>query len=140
MSQGELKIKILSPERILSRGVVKSLGMPGKLGYMSVLPGHAAMVAQLDAGVLAFEADGQTDRLFITGGFVDVSNNEATVLAEVVEKPAEINVERAKKALARADERLSSSKDVTINVPRALDAKKRATVRLELAGAVIALH
>jgi F-type H+-transporting ATPase subunit epsilon len=140
MSQGELKIKILSPERILYRGVVKSLGMPGKLGYMSVLPGHAAMVAQLDAGVLAFEADGQTDRLFITGGFVDVSNNEATVLAEVVEKPAEINVERAKKALARADERLSSSKDVTINVPRALDAKKRATVRLELAGAVKALH
>jgi F-type H+-transporting ATPase subunit epsilon len=140
MSQGELKIKILSPERILYRGVVKSLGMPGKLGYMSVLPGHAAMVAQLDAGVLAFEADGQTDRLFITGGFVDVSNNEATVLAEVVEKSAEINVERAKKALARADERLSSSKDVTINVPRALDAKKRATVRLELAGAVKALH
>ncbi len=140
MSQGELKIKILSPERILYRGVVKSLGMPGKLGYMTVLPGHAAMVAQLDAGVLAFEADGQTDRLFITGGFVDVSNNEATVLAEVVEKPAEINVERAKKALARADERLSSSKDVTINVPRALDAKKRATVRLELAGAVKALH
>jgi F-type H+-transporting ATPase subunit epsilon len=140
MSQGDLNIKILSPDRILYRGVVKSLGLPGALGYMTLLPGHAAMVAQLDAGVLVYDADGRSERLFMTGGFVDVTDNMATVLADIVEKPTEINVERAKKALDRAQQRLTSPKDSSINVPRALAAKKRATIRLEVAGAAKALH
>jgi F-type H+-transporting ATPase subunit epsilon len=140
MSQGQFQIKVLSPERILYRGVVGSLGLPGKLGYMTLLPGHAAMVAQLDAGVLVFESEGRVERMFVTGGFVDVADNTATVLAEIVEKPVEISVERAKKALDRADQRLTSSKDLSIDVPRALAAKKRATMRLELAGAAKALH
>ncbi len=140
MSQGEFQIKVLSPERILYRGVVKSLGLPGKLGYMTLLPGHASMVAQLDAGILVFESEGHEERMFLKGGFVDVTDNLATVLAEIVEKPAEISVERAKKALERAEQRLTSPKDLSINVPRALAAKKRATIRLELAGAAKALH
>ena len=141
MSQGDLTVKILSPERILFRGTAKSLGLPGILGYMTLLPGHAPMVAELDAGVMTLEAEGtQAERLFVTGGFVDVGMAGVTVLADVVEKATEINVERAKKALIRAEERLSGLKVQNIDVPRALSAKKRAALRLELAGFSKNLH
>jgi F-type H+-transporting ATPase subunit epsilon len=139
MSQGDLEIKILSPERILFRGSVKSLGLPGKLGYMTLLPGHAAMVAELEAGILKFSTDNQEEKYFLTGGFVDVGNDGVTVLADVVEKAAEISVERAKKALDRAQGRLTAAKS-DVDVPRALRAQKRAAHRLELAGATKVLH
>ena len=141
MSQGALNIKVLSPERILFRGTAKSVGLPGALGYMTLLPGHATMVAELDVGLLVLETDSQSgDKLFISGGFVDVSNEGVTVLANVIEKASEINAERAKKALLRADERLNANKAADVDVPRALTAKKRAQQRLELAGITKVLH
>jgi F-type H+-transporting ATPase subunit epsilon len=141
MSQGELQVKVLSPERIVFRGSVKALGLPGELGYMTVLPGHAAMVAQLGIGTLVLEG-GTTaaEKLFVSGGFVDVSRDTVMVLADVIEKPSEINVERAKKAMTRAEERLTPSKTTDVDVPRALSAKKRAQHRLELAGVTKILH
>jgi len=143
MSDKLLQVKILSPDRILYRGQAKSLGLPGELGYMTLLPGHAAMVATLEIGPLFLEkSDAEAERLFIAGGFVDVSSEGVTVLADVVEKLGEINVERAKKSLARADERLSGHKkaDNSIDLQRALAAKKRAQSRLDLAGAVRGTH
>lgn len=139
MSEKQLQVKILSPDRILFRGAAGSVGLPGELGYMTLLPGHAAMVAALDIGALDLAKDGGgSEKLFIAGGFVDVSATGVTVLADVVEKSGEINVERAKKALARAEDRLSSKStaDHALDLPRALAAKKRAQMRLELAGAL----
>jgi len=138
MSEKELQVKILSPDRILFRGAAQSIGLPGELGYMTLLPGHASMVAALEIGVLALEKEGGAiERLFLAGGFVDVGQGGVTVLADVVEKSSEIKVERAKKSLERAEERLSSRKktDEAVDLPRALAAKKRAQIRLELAGA-----
>jgi len=139
MSDKQLQVKSLSPDRILFRGPANSLGLPGELGYMTLLPGHAAMVAALDIGALDLAKDGGgSEKLFIAGGFVDVSSESVTVLADVVEKSGEINVERAKKALSRAEDRLTpkSASDHTLDLPRALAAKKRAQARLELAGAL----
>lgn len=141
MLQGELQVRVLSPERIIFRGPVKALGLPGELGYMTLLPGHASMVAELSIGSLALETGSTTaEKLFLSGGFVDVSRDTVTVLANVIEKPSEINVERAKKALARAEDRLTQAKATDVDVPRALSAKKRAQQRLELAGAAKVLH
>ena len=143
MSDKQLQLKILSPDRILYRGPAKSVGLPGELGYMTLLPGHAAMVASLDIGALALEKEGgAVEKLFLAGGFVDVGADGVTVLADVVEKSSEINVERAKKALVRADDRLAGTKraDDNIDLPRALAAKKRAQCRLEMAGAVKSAH
>jgi F-type H+-transporting ATPase subunit epsilon len=143
MSDKQLQLKILSPDRIIYRGPANSIGLPGELGYMTVLPGHAAMVATLDIGTLALEKDsGGLEKLFIAGGFVDVGTDGVTVLADVVEKSTEINVERAKKALARAEERLTSTKrtDDAVDLTRALAAKKRAQCRIEMAGATKSGH
>ena len=99
------------------------------------------MVAQLGIGTLVLEG-GTTaaEKLFVSGGFVDVSRDTVMVLADVIEKPSEINVERAKKAMTRAEERLTPSKTTDVDVPRALSAKKRAQHRLELAGVTKILH
>ncbi len=141
MSQGELQVRVLSPERIIFRGPVKALGLPGELGNMTLLPGHAAMVAELGIGSLLLESGSATpEKLFVSGGFVDVSRDAVTVLADVIEKPSEINVERAKKSLVRAEERLTPSKTSEVDVPRALSAKKRAQQRLELASAAKSTH
>jgi F-type H+-transporting ATPase subunit epsilon len=141
MSQGELQVKILSPDRIIYRGPVKSLGLPGELGYMTLLPGHTAMVAELGVGTIVLGgATTSPEQLFLSGGFVDVSSDVVTVLANVVERPSEINADRAKKALSRANERLTSLKSTDVDVPRALSAKKRAEKRLEIAGAAKVLH
>lgn len=143
MSDNHLQVKILSPDRILYRGSANSLGLPGELGYMTLLPGHASMVAALEIGTLALEKDNsEAEKLFIAGGFVDVGPEGVTVLADVIEKLSEINVERAKKSLARAEERLSSHKraDEATDIPRALAAKKRSQCRLELAGVLKGSH
>jgi F-type H+-transporting ATPase subunit epsilon len=108
---------------------------------MTLLPGHAAMVAELGIGSLLLESGSATpEKLFVSGGFVDVSRDAVTVLADVIEKPSEINVERAKKSLVRAEERLTPSKTSEVDVPRALSAKKRAQQRLELASAAKSTH
>lgn len=142
MAQQELNVRILSPERVLYKGPAKSLGLPGALGYMTILPGHAAMVAQLDTGVLVLEIDGKpSENMFLKGGFVDIGQEQVNVLVDVAEKPQEIDVERAKKALSRAEERLKPAKELAeVDVPRALASKKRAAQRLQIAGAVKALH
>lgn len=143
MSEKQINLKILSPDRILFRGQAKSVGLPGELGYMTLLPGHAAMVASLDVGTLALEKDGGSlEKLFLAGGFVDVGSDGVTVLADVVEKLTEINADRAKKALARAEERLSGktrSQELT-DLTRALAAKKRAQCRLEMLGVAKSAH
>jgi F-type H+-transporting ATPase subunit epsilon len=141
MLQSELQVRVLSPERIIFRGPAKALGLPGELGYMTLLPGHTPMVAELGIGTLVLESGSTSaEKLFVSGGFVDVSRDAVTVLANVIEKPTEINVDRAKKALIKAEEQLLQAKSGGVDVPRALSAKKRAEHRLEIAGATKALH
>jgi F-type H+-transporting ATPase subunit epsilon len=141
MSQAELQVKILSPERVLFRGAVTSLGLPGAVGYMTLLPGHTAMVAELESGILAMSIDGKAQpSLFISGGFVDVTAEGVSVLADVIEKATEIDGERVTKALGRANERLQGNKSTDIDVPRALSAKKRALHRLELVSTSHIVH
>lgn len=131
-----IKLEILSPEKILYRGDATLVGLPGKLGYMTVLPGHAAMIAELDSGLLTYNkpAEGEL-KYFVGGGFVEVRDNNVRVLVDVIEKISEIDVERAKKALARAAERLSGKAQAgdMIDYQRAGAAYKRAETRLAAA-------
>jgi F-type H+-transporting ATPase subunit epsilon len=136
MSLNAIAAKVLSPERILFRGEARSVNLPGALGYMAILPGHAPMVAELTSGIVKLVPTDENipvDQYFISGGFVDVSKDGITVLADVVEKYTEINLDRAKKSLKRADERLDSQKSGNVDVSRALSSKKRAINRIQLA-------
>lgn len=136
----EMKLEILSPEKILYKGSATSVGLPGKLGYMTVLPGHALMIAELDPGILRFTRPQEADHVyFVAGGFVEVRDEGVRVLVDVIEKPEDIDVARAKKSLERAQARLSGVKivntpngpvDNSIDFERATYSSRRAQARL----------
>ncbi len=79
------KLSILTPEKTVFEGDVQYVHAPGTEGYFGVLPRHAALVTALATGTLTVrEASGSESRWQVAGGFFEVSNNVATVLADSV--------------------------------------------------------
>ena len=79
------KLSILTPEKTVFEGDVSYVEAPGTEGYLGVLAHHAALVTALSTGTLTVrEASGSETRWQVAGGFFEVSNNTATVLADAV--------------------------------------------------------
>ena len=80
-------LSILTPERTVFEGAVEYVEVPGSEGYLGVLAHHAALVTALASGTLTLrKTDGSEERHAVSGGFFEVSNNRATVLADSVSK------------------------------------------------------
>jgi F-type H+-transporting ATPase subunit epsilon len=79
------QIDIATPEKLLLQQTVQSAQIPGKDGYMGILPGHAALLSELGEGTLSVTADGQTRNFTITGGYVEIRDNHVRVLADSAE-------------------------------------------------------
>jgi len=123
-----LELEIVTPERPLTREEVTEAQIPGKNGYMGILPGHAALLGQLGAGLLSYVAGGRRRYLSVCGGFLEVLPGHVRVLADAAERAEEIDVERAKAALRRAQEQNAGPDPVA-----ALAAMARAQARLAAA-------
>ena len=80
-----LHIEIATPEKLVVDQQADYAEIPGKSGYMGILPGHAALLSELAEGTLSVTLRGQTQSLHITGGFVEVRNNHVRVLADKAE-------------------------------------------------------
>jgi F-type H+-transporting ATPase subunit epsilon len=129
----DLQVQILSPAKVVAKTHAAQVQAPGALGYMGILPGHARMVAELGIGELTLDgADGGKQVFFVAGGYVDVASDNVTVLVDVAEKPGDIDVARAEKAKARAEQRLER-KSGDVDVVRAQAALLRATQRITTA-------
>ena len=128
------QLEIVTPEKKVVDTAAEEVQIPGKNGYLGVLPGHAPLITELAVGQITFREHSAEQRLAVAWGFAEVLPNKVTILAESAERPAEINVERARKAKDRAEQRLTSG-DTSVDVERALDALHRAEVRLEVANA-----
>jgi F-type H+-transporting ATPase subunit epsilon len=134
------KLEIVTPEKKVVDTTAEEIQIPGKNGYLGVLPGHAPLITELAVGEITFrESSGSSSgsnsneqRLAVAWGFAEVLPGKVTILAETAERPSEIDVERARKAKARAEQMLSSG-DATVDVERALDALHRADTRLDVA-------
>jgi F-type H+-transporting ATPase subunit epsilon len=131
-------VEVVTPERVLfSSDQVMSLTAPGWEGSFGVMALHAPMVVALRTGVITLKlADGEEVRIATTGGFFEVADNRAVILCDVAELDREIDVERARRALQRALERLRNFQDPTIDRERAQQARDRAMARLKAAGAM----
>ena len=79
------EIEIATPERLVVKEQAESAQIPGKDGYMGILPGHAALLSELGSGALSFVAGGKTESFNITGGYVEVRDDHVRVLADRVE-------------------------------------------------------
>ena len=127
------QLEIVTPEKKVVDTAATEAQIPGKNGYLGVLPGHAPLITELAVGEVTFRAGGDEQRLAVAWGFAEVLPNKVTILAETAERPAEIDVERARKAKERAEERLTSG-DANVDVERSLEALHKAETRLEVAG------
>ena len=126
------ELEIVTPDRKVVRDTAEEVQIPGKNGYLGILPGHAPLITELAVGEISYRKEGVTEHLSVAWGFAEVLPDKVTILAETAERPSEIDVDRARKAKERAEQRLASG-DTTVDVDRALDALQRAETRLEVA-------
>jgi F-type H+-transporting ATPase subunit epsilon len=127
------QLEIVTPEKKVVETAAEEVQIPGRNGYLGVLPGHAPLITELAVGEITFRENATDQRLAVAWGFAEVLPDKVTILAETAERPSEINVERARKAKERAEQRLASG-DTTVDVERALNALHRAEARLDVAG------
>ena len=126
-----MHVEVVTAERELYNGEADELIAPGSEGQLGILPRHAALLTTLKAGELRIKLNGAEEPLFVSGGFLEVSNNQATVLADTAEHAEEIDQARAEEARRRAQERLAQT---TSNEERAelQGALQRALERLRV--------
>jgi len=128
------KLFVVTPEKVVFEQEVRSIIAPGSEGYLGVLTDHAPLITALMPGSLnVVDADYKRTEYCISGGFLEVSCNIATVLADAIEKIEEIDIERARAAEQRARDRLSHRNDPEIDAVRAEAALARALNRQKMA-------
>ncbi len=126
------QLEIVTPEKKVVDTSATEAQIPGKNGYLGILPGHAPLITELAVGEVTYRAGAEEEHLAVAWGFAEVLPDKVTILAETAERPSEINVERARNAKARAEERLTSG-DANVDVERSLNALHKAETRLEVA-------
>jgi F-type H+-transporting ATPase subunit epsilon len=133
---GTFNLRIATPEREVYNRQVESVTLPGLESSFGVLCNHAPLIAALEPGVVEIvDNDIQRVHLAVGGGFFQVANNEAILLADSAEFPNEISRERALESERRARSRLEGKlENETVQRERAEAALKRAKVRMRLAG------
>ena len=127
----KLQLAIVTAEGESFSGEVDLIVAPGGAGEFTVLPTHARMISTLLPGVLRFDQGGDSVSLALTGGFLEVSGNRVTVLADAAERDDAIDLERAEAALTRAEELIASS-PADMDLENAMASVRRARVRVNL--------
>ena len=129
----QLQLEVVTPERrVLSEGV-DSVVIPGLDGELGILPGHTPLISQLKTGVLSYTQGGRTVQLLVSGGFLEVRDDHVSVLAEIAERPEEIDAAGARVAREQVEKRLNSWSGSEEDLEAARIELDRATVRLQLA-------
>ena len=129
----QLQLEVVTPERRVLSESVNAVTVPGRGGEMGILPGHAPMISELQTGVLSYNEEGTTFQLHVSGGFVEVNNDRVAVLAEIAEKPEEIDAARARLAREHSEKQLSSWSGTEEDFEKARAKLERSVVRLRLA-------
>ena len=127
-----IELEVATPDRLLVREDVSEMQVPGKDGYLGILPGHAPLLGQLGTGFLSYKAGTRLRYLSVCGGFLEVLPDHVRVLADVAERAEEIDVERARKAMQRALDQVMNP-SIGIDPAAALGALLRAQTRVETA-------
>jgi F-type H+-transporting ATPase subunit epsilon len=141
MAEATFTFRLVTPQRLVLEAPVVALQAPGSEGYLGVLAHHAPLITSLRPGRLEVRDESGKRFLYaVSGGFLEVSGNRATVLADAAELAGEIDVARAKSAAERAEERLRGNglgsgppEESAVDRERAMKALERARNRMALA-------
>ena len=128
-----LHLQIITPDKRLVHDDADQVQMPGKSGYLGILPGHAPLITELEAGELSYtKGGGTTQYLAVSWGFAEVLPDKVTILADTAERAEDIDVKRAQEAKARAEQQLREASP-ELDYDEVNLALRRAEVRLEVA-------
>ncbi|HEV7967053.1 MAG TPA: F0F1 ATP synthase subunit epsilon [Candidatus Acidoferrales bacterium] len=126
-------LELVTPARQVVNEAVSEAQIPVLGGYIGVLPGHTALLAEMGIGELSYHVGNRVFSCTAMGGFVEVLADRVIVLADSAERAEEIDVPRAEAALGRAQKRLRTPNDLHTDWKRAEESLKRAQVRLQVA-------
>ena len=127
-----INLEIVSPDRPLIKEQVDEVEIPATDGYIGVLPGHTPLLAMLEIGQLWYRKGQEKFYLSIAFGFVEVLPDRVTILAQIAERPEDIDVHRAETARQRAQERLARP-TMEMDFERARIALMKSLIRLQVA-------
>ena len=126
-----IDLQIVTPDKLIVREKVDEVEVPGSEGYFGVLPGHAPFLASLAVGELWYRKGAEKTYVAIASGFAEVLPESVTILAQLAERPEDIDVARAEAAKTRAEDRLKASGSDT-DTPRAGLALVKALNRIQV--------
>jgi F-type H+-transporting ATPase subunit epsilon len=126
------ELEIVTPEKLVVKDVAEEAQIPGKTGYLGILPGHAPLITELAVGEITYKSAGTVKHISVAWGFAEVLPTKVTILAETAERPEEIDVARAQRAKAEAQKELSSGA-TDLDYDQVQAAIARADTRIEVA-------
>ena len=128
----QLRLELVTPERIVLSEEVDEVRVPGVLGEFGVLPGHTPLLTSLGTGLLTYFQGGRRQQLVVQNGFVEVLPDRVTLLARIAETAEEIDVVDARTQLTEAEAKLPTA--AAKDIEELSDAVRLATSRMEVGG------
>ena len=131
-----IRLEVVTPDKEVVNDLAQIVMAPGSLGEFGVLSGHTPFMTSLNTGAIHYrDQNGKDQYVFVSGGFAEALPDKVTVLAESAEKMEDIDPERAKTAMERAEKRLAEDRArEQVDIARAKAAIERAVVRIRIAG------
>lgn len=130
----KILLEVVTPDRKLLSAEADVVVCPGVEGQFGILHGHIPFLSALEIGEMYYREGGKTEFLSVSGGFAEVTGEKVTIVAESAELGREIDIERARRAMERAQQRLAAARTEAIDWTRAEAALRRAMVRVKVAG------
>lgn len=128
-----LRLEMVTPYKMVLAEDVDEITAPGSEGEFGLLPGHTPLLATLKIGEFTYRKNGQAFHLAVNWGYVEVENDKVTVLVETAEAADQIDLERAKAALSKAETALKALSPEDQNYLEMEAALERAIVRIQVA-------
>jgi len=129
--ENKLKLDIVTPYGLILSEDVEEVTCTGSEGDFGVLPGHVPFFTTLKVGMLAYKKGTATKYVFVNWGYAEVGPDRVMVLADSAEKSEDIDADRAKAAMKRAEERLKKTEE--FDFARASSSLERAVARVQIA-------
>ncbi|SNB47562.1 F0F1 ATP synthase subunit epsilon [Geobacter sp. DSM 9736] len=130
----KLKLELVTPYKKVLSEEVDEITASGSLGEFGVLPGHAPFLTSLKIGELSYKIGGTVHHLAVNWGYFEVEDDKVTVLVETAERADEIDLQRARAALGRAEEALKRLTPEDKDFRKYEAALERALIRVQVAG------
>ncbi|ASV68026.1 F0F1 ATP synthase subunit epsilon [Cytobacillus sp. FSL W7-1323] len=127
-----IKVSVVTPDGPVYESDVEMVSTKAESGELGILAGHVPMVAPLQIGAVRLKKENQSDLVAVSGGFLEVRPDQVTILAQSAEQATDIDLDRAKSAKDRAEQRLNETKRENVDFKRAELALKRAMNRINV--------